>query len=58
MKSAGERPYIRRLNGTSGRTVEMSAMTPPKVVMLYRDGLIVLDHGKAWRQTGAAKDRA
>jgi len=58
MKSAGERPYILRLNGAFGGTDEMSGTTPPKVVMPYRDGLIVLDHGKKWRRTGAVKDRA
>ena len=47
-----------RLNGTFRRTEEISATTPPKVVMPYRDGLIVLDHDKEWRRTGAAKDRA
>ena len=58
MKSAGERPHILRLNGAFGGTVEISAKTPPKVVMPYRDGLIVLDHGKESRRTGTAKDRA
>jgi hypothetical protein len=58
MKSAGERPYILRLNGTFGATDEISATTPPKVVMPYRDGLIVLNHGKEWRRTGTAKNRA
>jgi hypothetical protein len=58
MKSAGERPYILRLNGALAGTDEVGATTPPKVVMPYRDGLIVLDHGKEWRPTGAAKDRA
>ena len=53
MKSAGERPYILRLNGAFGGTDEISAKTPPKVVMPYRDGLIELDHGKEWRRTGA-----
>ena len=56
MKSAGERPHILRLNGAFGGTVEISAKTPPKVVMPYRDGLIVLDHGKESRRTGAVKD--
>jgi hypothetical protein len=55
MKSAGERPHILRLNGAFGGT-EISAKTPPKVVMTYRDGLIELDHGKQWRRTGAVKD--
>jgi hypothetical protein len=58
MKSAGERPYILRLNGTFGGADEMSATALRKVVMPHRDGLIVLDHGKEWRRTGAAKDRA
>ena len=58
MKSAGERPYILRLNGTVGGTDEITATTPPKVVMPYRDCLTVLDHDKEWRRTGAAKDRA
>ena len=58
MKSAGERPYILRLNGAFGGTDEITAKALPKVVMPYRDGLIVLDHDKEWRWTGAAKDRA
>ena len=58
MKSAGERPHILRLNGAFGGTDEISGTTPPKVVMPYRDGLIVLDHDKEWCRTGAAKDRS
>jgi hypothetical protein len=49
MKSAGERPYPLRLNGTFGETDEMTATALPKVVMPYSDDLIVL---------AATKDRA
>ena len=58
MKSAGERLYLLRLNGMFGETDEMTATALPKVVMPYSDDLIVLDHGKEWRRTGAAKGRA
>ena len=58
MTSAGERPYPLRLDGTFGETDEMTATALPKVVMPYSDDLIVLDHGKEWRWTGTAKDRA
>ena len=58
MKSAGERPYLLRLNDTFGEIDEMTATALPKVVMPYPDDLIVLDHGKEWRRTGAAMDRA
>ena len=49
MKSAGERPYPLRLNGTFGETDEMTATALPKVVMPYSDDLIEL---------AATKDRA